>query len=73
MLLVARASMTGMLVLDYVDRYPEAVARLAGWLGSGELIAREDVVHGTVEDFPRVLQQLFTGQNTGKLVLVLDR
>jgi NADPH-dependent curcumin reductase CurA len=61
MLLVARASMTGMLVLDYVDRYPEAVARLAGWLSSGELIAREDVVHGTVEDFPRVLRQLFTG------------
>jgi NADPH-dependent curcumin reductase CurA len=73
MLLVARASMTGMLVLDYVDRYPEALARLAGWLSSGELIAREDVVHGTVEDFPLVLQRLFTGQNTGKLVLALDR
>jgi len=65
--------MTGMLVLNYVDRYPEAVARLAGWLCAGTLIPREDVVHGTVEDFPRVLRQLFTGQNTGKLVLALDR
>src|SRR5260370_218442 len=31
-LLVARASMTGMLVFDYADRYPEALAELAGWL-----------------------------------------
>ncbi|GAB3324722.1 NADP-dependent oxidoreductase [Geodermatophilus aquaeductus] len=72
MLLVARASMTGMLVLDYVDRYPEAIGRLASWLHAGELVAREEVVHGTVEDFVPVLRRLFTGANTGKLVLALD-
>jgi NADPH-dependent curcumin reductase CurA len=73
MLLVARASMTGMLVLDYADRYPEAMARLAGWLHAGELLAREEVVHGSVEDFVPVLLRLFTGANNGKLVLALDR
>jgi NADPH-dependent curcumin reductase CurA len=73
MLLVARASMTGMLVFDYADRYPEAGAQLAGWLRAGELLAHEEVVRGTVEDFVPVLLRLFTGANTGKLVLALDR
>jgi NADPH-dependent curcumin reductase len=72
MLLVARASMTGFLVFDYADRYPEAMAELAGWYRSGELVSREHVVHGSVADFPDTLLMLFEGANTGKLVLALD-
>jgi len=72
MLLVARASMTGMLIFDYADRYGEALAEMAGWYRDGRLVSREQVVHGTVADFPRVLLMLFEGANTGKLVLALD-
>ncbi len=71
-LLVARASMTGFVIFDYADRYAEAAAQLAGWLRSGELRSREDVVRGDVEQFPEVLLRLFSGQNTGKLVLALE-
>jgi NADPH-dependent curcumin reductase CurA len=39
-LLVARASMTGFVIFDYAARYPEGVAELARWLGSGELRSR---------------------------------
>ncbi|MEO7069911.1 MAG: NADP-dependent oxidoreductase [Nostocoides sp.] len=70
-LLVARASMIGMVVFDYADRYPEAVAAMSTWLAEGKLVSREDVVEGTVADFPDVLLRLFTGANTGKLVLAL--
>ena len=72
MLLVARASMTGMLVFDYQAQYPQAMAELAGWLRDGKIISREHVVHGTVADFPQTLLMLFDGVNTGKLVLALD-
>jgi NADPH-dependent curcumin reductase len=72
MLLVARASMTGFLVFDYADRYPQAMAELAGWYRSGQLVSREHVVHGSVTDFPDTLLMLFEGANTGKLVLALD-
>jgi NADPH-dependent curcumin reductase len=71
-LLVARASMTGFVVFDYADRYPEVRAQLAAWLQSGQLRSREDIVHGGVSDFPDVLQQLFDGRNSGKLILALD-
>jgi len=72
MLLVARASMTGMLVFDYQDRYPQALAELAQWLRDGHLVAREHIVHGSVGDFPDVLLMLFAGENTGKLILAID-
>jgi hypothetical protein len=73
MLLVARASMTGMLVFDYADRYPEATAELAGWYRSGKLVSREHIVRGGVRDFPEALLMLFEGANTGKLILALDQ
>ncbi|WP_175407497.1 NADP-dependent oxidoreductase [Streptomyces sp. TRM64462] len=68
-LLVNRASMTGMVVFDYADRYPEATAELAGWLSAGRLRSLEDVVDGGVRAFPDTLLRLFRGDNTGKLVL----
>jgi hypothetical protein len=71
-LLVARASMTGFVIFDYAERYPEGVKQLATWLHSGELRAREDVVAGSVEDFPEILLRLFRGENTGKLILALN-
>ena len=68
-LLVNRASMTGMVVFDYADRYAEAGAEMAGWLTAGKLKAREQVSKGGVAAFPDTLLMLFRGENTGKLVL----
>jgi NADPH-dependent curcumin reductase CurA len=70
-LLVFRATMTGMVVFDWVARYPEAMAELAGWAADGRLIAREHVVEGGIDVFPDTLLKLFAGENTGKLVLAL--
>jgi NADPH-dependent curcumin reductase CurA len=67
-LLVNRASMTGMIVFDYADRYPEAARELASWRAQGQLVSREDIVTG-LDNFPEALLMLFTGENTGKLVL----
>jgi NADPH-dependent curcumin reductase CurA len=71
-LIAARGSMTGMVVFDYADRYAEASAELARWLGEGRLISREQVVGGGVEAFPDTLLKLFAGENTGKLVLAVQ-
>ncbi len=73
MLLVTRSSMTGMLVFDYADQYPQAMTELAGWLRDGRIVSREHVVHGGVDAFPETLLMLFDGVNTGKLVIELDR
>jgi NADPH-dependent curcumin reductase len=67
-LLSNRATMKGMLVLDYVDRYAEAGAEMANWMAAGRLKSREDIVEG-LETFPETLLKLFKGENTGKLML----
>ncbi len=67
-LLVNRASMKGMVVFDYADRYAEAAREMAGWMAAGKLKSREDIVEG-LETFPDALLKLFKGENIGKLIL----
>jgi NADPH-dependent curcumin reductase CurA len=67
-LLVNRARMEGMVVFDYTDRFPQAIAELAGHLQSGRMKSKEDVVVG-LDTFPETLLKLFNGENFGKLVL----
>jgi len=67
-LLVNRARMEGIVVFDNAERYPLAIAELAGYLKDGRMKSREDVVRG-LETFPEALLKLFRGENFGKLVL----
>ncbi len=67
-LLTNRATMKGMLVLDYVDRYAQAGAEMAAWMLAGKLKSREDIVEG-LATFPETLLKLFKGENLGKLML----
>jgi NADPH-dependent curcumin reductase len=71
-LLVYRASMTGMVVFDWLDRFGEGLAELSAWYREGRLISREDIVEGSVDSFHDTLMRLFEGANTGKLVLALN-
>jgi NADPH-dependent curcumin reductase CurA len=68
-LLVNRARMEGMVVFDYTDRFPVAIAEMAGYLKEGRMKSKEDVVRGGVAAFPDTLNKLFSGENFGKLVL----
>ena len=63
-----RATMKGMLVTDYADRYAQAGAEMAAWMEAGKLKSREDIVEG-LATFPETLLKLFKGENSGKLML----
>jgi NADPH-dependent curcumin reductase CurA len=67
-LLVNRARMEGIVVFDWADRYPEAVAQIGQWIKEGDFKTREDIVEG-LENFPQALLMLFEGRNFGKLIL----
>ncbi|MFZ0294462.1 MAG: NADP-dependent oxidoreductase [Candidatus Sulfotelmatobacter sp.] len=69
-LLTNRASMKGMLVMDYMERFAQAGAEMAGWMAEGKLKSREHIVEGLAA-FPETLLKLFTGENSGKLMLKL--
>jgi NADPH-dependent curcumin reductase CurA len=69
-LIVQRGRMEGFIILDYVDRFPEAQLQLAGWAAEGRLAHAEHVVEG-LEHAPDALNLLFDGGNTGKVVVHL--
>ena len=67
-LLVNRASMTGMVVLDYAPKYGMAMKEMAGWMQEGKLKSKEDIYEG-IENFRTTFLRLFNGDKMGKLVL----
>lgn len=68
MMLMQRLRIQGFIVMDYANRYPEAIQALAGWMAAGKIKVRQDVVDG-LEHALTALKKLFTGANTGKLMI----
>jgi NADPH-dependent curcumin reductase CurA len=69
-LIIKRGRMEGFLILDYLDRFPAAQAEMAGWLAEGKIKSSEHIVEG-LENAPEALNLLFTGGNTGKVIVKL--
>lgn len=67
-LIAQRAKIEGFVVVDYVPRFPEALRELVKWISEGRLIRKYHIVEG-LESAPESLPLLFTGGNTGKLVV----
>jgi hypothetical protein len=70
LLISNRVRMQGFLIFDYADRYDEATADLAQWVMAGEIQYSTDVVEG-LDRAPEALNRLFTGANTGKVMVRL--
>ncbi|MEO6629323.1 MAG: NADP-dependent oxidoreductase, partial [Aquihabitans sp.] len=70
-LITRRARMEGFLILDYLDRFPEAQGEMFGWVVDGKVKHAEHVVDG-LENAPDALNLLFTGGNTGKVIVKVD-
>jgi hypothetical protein len=66
--LIKRARIEGFIVMDYQERFPEALGPLARWLAEGRLRYRTDIVEG-LEHAPTAVNRLFDGANIGKLLV----
>jgi NADPH-dependent curcumin reductase CurA len=67
-LIPQRGRMEGFIVLDYRDRFLDAIVQLSQWVQEGRIKYAEDIVEG-LENTPVAFRKLFTGQNTGKLIV----
>jgi NADPH-dependent curcumin reductase CurA len=68
-LIMQRATIRGFLVLDFGDRFEEAIGHLGGMLAEGKLHYDETIVDGGIEAAPDALAELFDGRNMGKLLV----
>ena len=67
-LIVKRASITGLLVADYVPRFGEGIGQMAAWMQSGDIVFDEQIDEGIENALPAFLK-LFSGSNDGKMIL----
>ncbi len=67
-ILVSRATMSGFIILDHSEEFPEALSELRQWVSDGLMTWREDVVDG-LENAPEALASLYQGANKGRLVI----
>ena len=63
-----RVQMRGFIVSDYMARASEFYRDMGGWLAEGRL-RREETVHDGLEAMPTAFAGLFTGGNTGKMLV----
>ena len=62
------ARMQGLLNMHWVSQFEMAREDLSRWESNGQLQFHRQIEEG-IETFPQVLQMLFAGKNTGKLIL----
>jgi NADPH-dependent curcumin reductase CurA len=67
-LIPKRGRMEGFIILDYIPRWPEAQAVMGGWVAEGKVKFAVHLVDG-LENAPDALNLLFTGGNTGKVIV----
>jgi NADPH-dependent curcumin reductase CurA len=70
-LIPRRGRMEGFIILDYLDRFPEGQAEMAGWVAEGKVKFAVHIVEG-LEQAPAALNLLFTGGNRGKVIVRVD-
>ena len=68
MILMQRLRVEGFIVLDFAERYPEAIAALGQWMAEGKIKVRTEIVDG-LENALQTVKKLYTGANTGKLMI----
>ncbi|KAJ7104171.1 hypothetical protein B0H15DRAFT_808850 [Mycena belliarum] len=67
-LISQRAKLQGFIILDYTAEFPAAIAEMSRGLADGSLKRKFHIVQG-LEQAPVALPMLFSGGNTGKLVV----
>ena len=69
-LLIKRAKIEGLLVLDYFSKYQEIYNKLVKWYVEGKLVSEEDISDG-LESAPASLVNILNGLNLGKQLVKL--
>ena len=65
LIVTKRLTMRGFIVMDFEEHNAKALAELSGWVASGQLKVREDIIDG-FDNLPDALIGLLAGDNVGK-------
>ncbi len=67
-LVVNSATMSGFIISDFAEQFPEGIQQLTTWLKEGKITQCETVVDG-FDSIPQAFIDLFDGKNEGKMIV----
>lgn len=70
-LTLQRVRMEGFVIIDFMHELPEARETLGLWIAEGKIKRKETIVKGGLKMAEHAIGDLFTGKNTGKLLVEL--
>jgi NADPH-dependent curcumin reductase len=71
LILMRRLRVEGFIVLDFAERYPEAIGALSRWMAEGRIKVRTEIVDG-LENALQTVKKLYTGAHEGKLMIRVE-
>jgi len=71
MILMRRIKIQGFICSDHAADMLSAMGELGTLVKAGKLQVREDIQEVGIEDYPKVVRMLYSGKNTGKLMMKL--
>jgi len=63
-----RVMVKGFICMDYGEKFPDMVSTLIKHIEQGKIKYQEDIQEG-IENYASILNKLFTGSNSGKLIM----
>jgi NADPH-dependent curcumin reductase CurA len=66
--LVNRLTIRGFIISDHLDRVPDFLRDMSGWLAEGRVVDEQTVVEG-IENAPAAFMGLLRGENRGKMLV----
>ena len=70
-IIIKKLKLEGFIVFEHWDEYPAFVQQMSQWIQEGKITWKETVYHGIAEA-PEAFIGLFTGKNTGKMLVKLN-
>merc|ERR1712070_714730 len=71
-IVVSSITIRGYLVMEWLDQFPSATEEIFQMIRSGQLVSKEEIFHG-MKNAPKALVALFSGGNTGKAIVRLEK
>ena len=69
-IIAMRIRVQGFIYTDYVAQFPKFYEEMGSWIAAGKVKSRDTIVEG-LEQQPEAFMGLFTGKNTGKMLVRL--
>lgn len=69
LLLMRRITVRGFVCIDTASQIGDSMAELTAGYMAGKIVVKEDVQEVGIEDYTKVVRMLYSGANTGKLMM----